>query len=573
MVKVQFGKPRAQQPAMTHRRIIVIGGGLDGFAAAITLARSGAPVTLIDAAGEAGGIYRTIETAAGLPACIAPVGARTLSPALMGALDLSRHGLILNPWGGVAAFAGDGSVAYLMRDPGDTARALDMLSRGEAARFRRFRTDMARVRRLTGPVLETAPADPVQLIARHGAETGQDPRALLRGLGRFGDEGLTELFSLVAGDCAARLNQDLTSEALRIAIAGAALSGQSVGPMTPGSALSMAFVPWLTGGPDEPLDFGGTPVGGMRALSIALVRAADAAGVTVRLGVPAATIRTDENGIRGVALASGEEVPGDTVVSSLDMRRTFTDLLNWRDVPADLSRRIERRQDDSTAARLMIAVDSLDFLPEDVRTVRPSAVYMAQSLQAMEWAGDEAAFGRVPATPWLDITIPALGDPEADIHGPTVIGVGVHHVPWHFAGDPWTHERRTKLLQQVLSTMGGHWPGLLGSVIATQLWLPADLEQTFGVSGGHLDGGDLTPDRLLWNRPLPDLAGYAAPVPGLYLCGPDMHGLPGQPGSAGLAMARSLLDGTPDAPARPRTDTMPSATPARLREGLRRLIG
>jgi phytoene dehydrogenase-like protein len=44
-------------------------------------------------------------------------------------------------------------------------------------------------------------------------------------------------------------------------------------------------------------------------------------------------------------------------------------------------------------------------------------------------------------------------------------------------------------------------------------------------------------------RPLPELAGYRAPIEGLWLCGESMHPGPGIAGAAGYNCAREILKG------------------------------
>jgi phytoene dehydrogenase-like protein len=56
---------------------------------------------------------------------------------------------------------------------------------------------------------------------------------------------------------------------------------------------------------------------------------------------------------------------------------------------------------------------------------------------------------------------------------------------------------------------------------------------------GQPHQAELSLDQALWMRPLPELAGYATPIKGLWLGGQAMH--PAVPGVAGYNCARQML--------------------------------
>jgi len=70
---------------------------------------------------------------------------------------------------------------------------------------------------------------------------------------------------------------------------------------------------------------------------------------------------------------------------------------------------------------------------------------------------------------------------------------------------------------------------------------PADLEETFSLSGGHLLHGEPAPDQLLFMRPTVDLSQYTTPIAGLYLCGSGSHPGGGITGVPGALASRVIL--------------------------------
>jgi phytoene dehydrogenase-like protein len=59
------------------------------------------------------------------------------------------------------------------------------------------------------------------------------------------------------------------------------------------------------------------------------------------------------------------------------------------------------------------------------------------------------------------------------------------------------------------------------------------VEERFGLIGGNIMQGELTPDQLFSFRPIPGHGDYRTPVAGMYLCGSGTHpggGVMGVPG-------------------------------------------
>jgi phytoene dehydrogenase-like protein len=73
------------------------------------------------------------------------------------------------------------------------------------------------------------------------------------------------------------------------------------------------------------------------------------------------------------------------------------------------------------------------------------------------------------------------------------------------------------------------------------LLIPADIEQEFGMTGGHWHHAELALDQALMLRPVPGAAQYKTPVENLYLCGAGCHPGGGVMGNAGQNAANAIL--------------------------------
>jgi phytoene dehydrogenase-like protein len=93
----------------------------------------------------------------------------------------------------------------------------------------------------------------------------------------------------------------------------------------------------------------------------------------------------------------------------------------------------------------------------------------------------------------------------------------------------------------VIETVNRYAPNFKASVLARTALSPLDLEREFGLVGGDIFHGALTPDQLFAARPVLGYADYRSPIRGLYLCGSGAHPGGGVTGAPGHNAAREML--------------------------------
>ena len=70
---------------------------------------------------------------------------------------------------------------------------------------------------------------------------------------------------------------------------------------------------------------------------------------------------------------------------------------------------------------------------------------------------------------------------------------------------------------------------------------PKDLEETYGLTEGHVFHAEEALDQVFTMRPLLGWARYRTPIRGLYLCGAGTHPGGGVTGANGRNAAREVL--------------------------------
>ncbi|MGB8769241.1 MAG: NAD(P)/FAD-dependent oxidoreductase, partial [Candidatus Korobacteraceae bacterium] len=142
--------------------------------------------------------------------------------------------------------------------------------------------------------------------------------------------------------------------------------------------------------------------------------------------------------------------------------------------------------------------------------------------------------------PYIEATIPTLWDSSLAPPGKHVMSIYMQYAPYKLRGADWDSKRDT-LADTVIKTLAEHGPDLPGLVESVDVITPKDLEQTYGLTGGHIFHGELALDQLFTMRPLLGWAQYRTPIRHLYLCGSGTHPGIGVTGVSGANAAREIM--------------------------------
>jgi phytoene dehydrogenase-like protein len=515
---------------------VIIGGGHNGLICAATLARGGRSVLVLEAAAQVGGAAVTREFAPGFRVSAGAHLLHLMPADLRRELKLESHGL---EW----AAQGMATTALL---PGGTCLTLGSeaaeggLSAQDAQAYAVYTARMRRFAAALGPMFSRVPP-------RLGTTAWSDRLALLR-LGwqirKLGRRDMRELLRIGGMNVYDLLEENFESAALKGALGLDAVLGANFGPRSPGTVLTLLYR--LAGESAAGASGLSQPKGGMGALCNALAKAAAAAGATIRTGAPVASIRVADDRAVGVVLGSGESIDAGNVISSADPKTTFLRLLGSRHLDTGFVRRVNHLRCRGLAAKLHLALNRAPAFGGASEASLRGRLLIAPSLEHIEHAYNHAKYGEFSAVPVMEVTVPTANDPSLAPAGQHVLSAIVQYAPYALK-EGWQSGRQ-RCLVAALDELERHAPGLRGSIVGAELLTPADMEQEFGISGGHWHHGDLAFDQFLMVRPVPGAAQYRTPVQGLFLCGAGCHPGGGVMGIAGRNAAREVLNASVNPP-------------------------
>jgi len=284
------------------------------------------------------------------------------------------------------------------------------------------------------------------------------------------------------------------------------------------------------------------PKGGMGGLMDVLCNAARTNGVDIRTGtaVQRIVVKGSEAGQRatGVQLTGGEFIKAARVISSADPRRTFFVLVGARHLQIEFTQRIRRLRCDGYVAKLHLALDGLpSFKGLEVPDGR---LIIAPSMDAIEFAYDDAKYGNFSSEPVMEIVIPSLYDSSLAPEGKHVLSAHVMYAPYKMNSSD-NEEARTDFSNRIIDKLAVYAPDIRDKILYRELLTPMDLERQYRVTGGHWHHGELALDQMLMMRPAYEAGQYRTPIKSLYLCVAGSHPGGGIMGGPGHNAAQCIL--------------------------------
>jgi phytoene dehydrogenase-like protein len=517
---------------------VIVGGGHNGLVAAAYLAKNGLRTLVLEHREIVGGAAVSEHpfgpdytvTSLSYVVSLLPAG-------LVSDLRLDRYGYHVYPQGGYFAPRADGRYLRLPDDRAERHEEIAKFSASDAGNYEDYEARLASIAAVLGPLLSQIPAKlgsrrPADLLAQG---------ALLGHLRKVDTRLAVDITRLLTGSIADLLDQYFGSDALRGVLSVSGVIGMWAGPRSAGTGY--VTLHHHIGDTAGQAGAWGFPRGGMGSVTSALAAAARSFGAQLRTGAQVAQITTSDGRVTGVVLTSGEQVRAATVISTVHPKLCFLQLVDQAALPADFRADISRWQTRSGTVKINLALDRLpafashpDFHPQ----VHGGTIVLAESLDDVENAYQEAVSGRPSALPFADICIPSVFDDSLAPPGQHVMSLFTQWVPHEYADRPDEGELG-RYADRVIARMETVAPGFTSSVLHRQVIGPHQMQQEYGLVGGNIFHGELTLGQMFHSRPAAGYADLRTPVRGLYQAGSSTHGGGGVTGIPGRNVVRQIL--------------------------------
>jgi phytoene dehydrogenase-like protein len=523
---------------------IVIGGGHNGLVNGAYLAKSGLRTLILERRNVVGGAAITEELRPGFWFTSFSYALSLLRPDIIQDLELTKHGFMPLLMPSTFAPMENGDYLLMGQDRGENIQEIARHSKHDADAYDAFEHDILKVLRIIKPLMDQVPPDifsndPEELIA-------------LASLGRrFRDlepKVLHDAVRLLTGSAADFLDDYFESDILKGWLASASIIGTKVGPYSQGSGLVLLY--HMLGEHDGVFGTWAFHKKGNGGFTQVLARAAKAFGAEILLESPVANVITKNGRATGVALADGSEYHADVVVSAVDPRRTFLELVDPLELPTDLVDSIRRFRFQGTSSKVNFALDGLPKYPAlgDRGDQYRGFTNIGPTMEYLEHAFDDAKYGWYSKRPYLDCAIQSTIDPDMAPPGKHVMSCFVQYTPYKLRESDWDTEREN-MADNVQAVLESHFPGFGDLVLQREIRTPLDIERIVGLSEGNIFAGEFLAPQMFFFRPAPGWSQYRTPIDGYYQCGSGTHpggcvmGAPGKLAAGQIVKDRSKVKG------------------------------
>jgi phytoene dehydrogenase-like protein len=492
--------------------VIVIGAGHNGLVAATYLARSDLDVAVFERQPNVGGACVTEELWPGFQFSTCAHMIHGFHPKLIRDMGLSERGLDVIEKGPSIKLLPDGSY-YGPDDLESSDNRRYTRSERERKATQEFEEFLSTLKQIFAPYRLRKPPTMEQLREEHAGSAAWDNLQLAL------ENSVYELH-----------DRFLPTENLREEYADqAAAVGEDP------SGLYLGYLAH-----DQPDESGVEPPngyvrGGMGVVTELLAEAAREAGVTIHLDREVDRIPVEDGRSQGVRLADGTDITGQYVVSSLDPKATFLGLIAPDHLENEFRDRIKQLTTEISCMKFLAVIDELPDWQQwdgDPELAGEGTVRIGTSRDQIRSAYADLEAGRPPRTPVVSVSVPSTLDDSLTQAGYHTASIWIFPAPAELQGTTWEAER-DPVADDLVEFITDYAPNFRSSIVESRLRTPADIERENSLTDGCIWHVQHHGEHMFWNRPLPELAEYRAPVRDLYLCGAGQHpggevtGLPG----------------------------------------------
>jgi phytoene dehydrogenase-like protein len=537
-------------PPKSSYDCLVIGGGHNGLIAAAYLAKAGKSVCVLERRHVLGGCACTEELWPGYKVSVAAYVLSLLLPDIIRDLRLGAYGLRVLPRD-PSSFTPliDGRSLLMGPDTRATRAEIAKFSERDAEAYPRYLALLERTAAAIEPLLTRASPDPLPLPqSRRKIGVGKRLRdvsrmwELYQTLGGLEDD-LPEAIELLTGAARPLLERWFEAEVLRATLATDAIIGGFSSLSSPGTAYVLLH--HVMGQAGGARGIWGYVEGGMGGLANALEQACGDLGVHIRREAEVQRILVDGGKVVGVQLVDHTTLMAPVVASSVDAHLTFVRFLEARELPEKFLSAVRRIDYSSGSMKINLALgEPPQFTARPTVGLGPhlrGTIHIGPTLDYLERAFDDAKYGWPSRQPVLEVTMASAVDPTLAPEGKHVLSMFVQYAPYKLADGKQWDDIKDDFADRCIAELARYAPNVPAAIEHRQVLSPLDLERTFGLTGGNIMQGAMTPQQLFFFRPVAGWSDHRTPIRGLYLCGAASHPGGGVMGACGRNAAREIL--------------------------------
>ncbi|MYD46523.1 MAG: NAD(P)/FAD-dependent oxidoreductase [Gammaproteobacteria bacterium] len=515
--------------------VVVLGAGHNGLVCACYLAMAGLQVRILERCGVVGGACVTEEFCPGFRNSTASYTVGLLDGEIIRDLKLFEHGLRIVPRPLANFFPlPNGESLSIFNDPKDAQEEFKRFSVSDAATLPQFQAMVREIGDVVIPQMHRTPPNKGTGI-RGWIQTLETTREVMR----LTTQRRRDLSKLFLSSIADLVKSWFENPHVQAAVAFDAVVGNFASLNASGTAYGLLH--HAIGEVASQRGVWGHPIGGMGAITQAMLKQANDLGVSVETNANVVEVCTENGKATGAVLADGSIRSAKAIVANLAPQQLYLDLIDRGSLDEDFIQNIENLRSESAVLRINVALSELpqfECKPSDeIQEHHQSGIVIGPTLDYMESAYLDARTKDWSREPVIEMLIPSTVDDSLAPTGQHVASLFCQYFPYE---RDWDKDRE-RTADTVFKTIDQYAPNFSDAVIDRQVLTPLDLERKFSLPRGDIFHLSHSPSQLWINRPVFGHAAYRGPISCLYHCGAGSHPGGGVSGIPGKNAARQIL--------------------------------
>ena len=330
---------------------------------------------------------------------------------------------------------------------------------------------------------------------------GKDMMRIVRGIPMTADEFVDEWFE---------------SDVVKAAVASLGIHGLTLGVYGAGTGYTLMHN-WANRGGMSHVSV----QGGIGKITEALASAVKSFGGEIRTNAEVKQVVVKDMRATGIVLSNGEEIAASNVISAADPKHTFLSLVGAMELPPEFVWNVQSIKMRGSVAKVHLLTDGKHGIPDGTVALAPSIKYLEQAYDAAKYHG-------ISKKPYLEVTTSGK-----------VVSIHFQFAAYKLNESSWNVEG-LKVEKLAIDTLAEYFPNLKSSIVNRKVITPLDLEQTYGLTEGDLNHGQIMLDQFMFMRPIPGWSNHKTPIDNFYLCGSGVHSGGGVSGASGRNVVKIL---------------------------------
>ena len=518
---------------------VIVGGGHNGLVCSYYLAKAGLKVKILERRNIVGGAAVTEEFHPGFKNSTASYTVSLLNPDVIKDMHLKENGLeiIKRP---ISNFLPVNDKDYIKVGGSleETQKEFRKFSNHDANVLPEY---YRRIENVADVLRDLTTKTPLNLKGGYLniAKTVFD----LVPIARKTNELQEDLFNLFTKSAKDFLDSWFENDHIKACFGFDSIVGNYASPETPGSAYVLLH--HVFGEIDGEKGAWGHALGGMGSITQIMRTVCEEIGVDISTNASVKNVIVEDSVAKGVILDNGSKIMSNKVISNLNPKLLFSNLINHDDVDKEYLRKILNYKCGSGTFRMNVALSELpnfNCLPgKEIAEHHKSGIIIAPTLTYMDEAFTDAKKHGWSKNPIVEMLIPSTVDQSLAPEGKHVASLFCQQFAPKLPMNKSWHDEKTNAAETIIDTVNKYAPNFKKSIIGSSILSPLDLEEKLGLLGGDIMHGVMTLDQMWAARPVFNYGDYKTPIKNLFICGSGSHPGGGVTGLPGKNSSREIL--------------------------------